>query len=189
MGNNGNRRKMIKQWGVKIDLIYSYFPPSLWNEGTILDVGSGTGGQGLRNWIAMGVPASNCTAIDALEERLLPLKKLGCNCVALDLEDENISNRVEETFDIIICSHLLEHITQECEDRLLKDFVKMGSNIAICYPKKPEITKAGKRIKYMHRRRPHAVPIVELFKSHFEEVTCEEVNFQMFIMAKGKKSE
>ncbi len=185
----GKRRRDIKLWGVKIDLIYSAFPSSLWSSGKILDVGSGHGGRGLSAFFKKGVPASNCTAVDVLKDKLLPLAEAGCNCVQMDLEKEELIDRTPGPFDIIICSHLFEHVTKGCESRLINTFGKIGSNVAICYPEKPVITKKSKRENYMHRRRPSEDRIVEVLEVYFNDVSVELKNSQIFIIAKDKKNE
>lgn len=185
----GRRRREIKMWGVKIDLIYFAFPPSLWESGKILDVGSGAGQRGLQAFFPKGVVPSNCTVVDVLKDKLLPLRESGCNCVQMDLEKEELIDRTPGPFDIIICSHLLEHVTEGCESRLINTFGQIGSNVAICYPEKPIVIKKSKRKKYAHKRTPIKDRIVGGLEQYFNDISVELKNSQIFIIAKDKKDE
>lgn len=188
MAYKGKRRQEIKNVKGRIDKIFSFFSEELWKNGTILDVGCGHGRRGLMHYFNRGVVPSNCTVLDALEDKMLNLKESGCKCVVADLEENSIITETSGLFDIIICSHFLEHITQGCENRLLVDFAKIGSNVVICYPEKPTITK-GKKIKYGHIRRPNLDVIVKNLQNNFIEVTTALKLSQIFIIAKDKKSE
>jgi len=182
------RQSAIKLWGVKIDFIYSLFPQFFWEDARILDVGAGTGEKGLINFISRGVKSSNCFAIDAVN-RMALLELAGCNCVIMNLQKEKISDRIGGSFDVIICSHFLEHVTQRCEDSLLEQFSKIGSNVVICYPTRPMMKKGKKKKPFGHQRTPDGERIVENLSLYFDQVTAEEINYQIFIVARGNKSE
>lgn len=175
----------MKGWRHRIQHIYDSFPQDFWEGALILDVGSSNGRKGLQQYISRGAKSSNCTAVDVVEKFLIPLRDMGCNCVAIDLEETSIQDIVSGFFDLIICSHLLEHITEDCESRLIEYFLNAGKNIVICYPKK--VKNISKR-RYGHKRTLVMSEILYRIGDVFDDVVVKEVENQILIIAKNNRN-
>jgi len=174
----------IKGWKQRVEYIYSSFEPELWESGLILDVGSANGKKGLRQYIDRGASPCNCTAIDGKVSEMDILKSLGCNCIGVNLEQVDLLSLGLGVFDIIVCSHLLEHVSERCEGTLLTYFQKTGKNIAICYPRR--VKRINSKL-FAHKRTPDADKIIEYLKKYFEDVHGEKIENQIAIIAKNNK--
>jgi len=177
--------KKIKGWRQRVEYIYTSFSPEFWKNAEIVDVGSSTGKKGICQYVKKGASIDNCIVIDAVEKHLSALRDLGYKCLKVDLESKDLSQLEIGVVDLIICSHLLEHVTAKCERRLLNDFVKMGKNVVICYPQR--VKRINKRQRYAHKRNPDRHKIYQYLIEHFEEIISVRIASQVFLIAKNNK--
>jgi 2-polyprenyl-3-methyl-5-hydroxy-6-metoxy-1,4-benzoquinol methylase len=145
----------------------------------ILNVGCGSGCLNFFFWIyERDLPLENCTAVaDVVPSFLLPHALYDITPYLVHFEKEDLNNFVDDKFDLIICSEVIEHVNQKSENMLINSFkglLNPGGNLCLTYPS-PEHCHLDDN-PLGHKRVPSAEKIKDELGGFFDQYV--EGNFR-----------
>jgi len=142
----------------------------------ILNVGCGEGQLNFFYWIYKNnLPLKNCSAVDAVPEYLETHALYGIDTYMVHFEKEDILEHITDKFDIIICSEVLEHISQRAEDKFInffKNALNEGGVILLTYPFPKDCQPFGGA--FGHIRAPSSSHIENQLSSYFQSYETGE---------------
>lgn len=160
-------------------ILRDYFPASFWEQANVLDCASGDGRK-LAKIYSKHMPSMGAlTAVDIDQEALDVLKNLGANTLCLDLEKEDICSHLPGMFNIIVCSETLEHLTEECEDKLLGSFVELlltDGHLFMTFP-----VDSMRPSNPYHIRQPDLLKIIRKFSPLFHNFEIRKYNYRTYV--------
>lgn len=144
-------------------------------KGKLLDVGAGNGGT-LKIAKALGW---DVLGIEIDQKAVTNIKKLGINVIQGDF---NILNTLQEQYDCVICSHVLEHVYDPKKlINLLYKVLKPGGFLVLTLPNSQSCVLSVFKDKWRGLEAPRhiAIPSNKWLKLYLECVFCKIHNYDI----------
>lgn len=151
-----------------------------WKGLSVLDCGSGNGRGALNLYLKYGLKPEQVTAIDAYDQGLQILKDRGVNTICLDMETDNLSDKLKQKFNIIICCEVFEHLKIKTEKIVIASFMdllKKGGSLFLSFP---EVVAYDKEVADNNKLKPH---IRQPKQKVIEELLCDNFGLYLNIVA------
>lgn len=171
---------LLKKKPLRGRILETYFPESFWAESTILDCGSGDGRYLIKYYIDKLSSPKQLLAVDKNAKNLHSLEILGVDTLQIDLEEESLLSTVNRKFNLITCSEVLEHLTDDCGMKLVHEFIALlhiDGHIFLSFPVNYEQPKNPG-----HITQPNLLKILKILLPLFHNFEMRKYNCRTYIL-------
>lgn len=127
--------------------------------GVVLDLGVGPSANLYGTCLENGYDAQNYYAFDIEPSNLGKAAAYGVKVQLANFEDAVPVDHLKKKVDVVVCTEVLEHLTEAAEDRIVRaifEVTKLGSGIAITFPEQA-LAKPFKNSGHIRQPDPDAL--------------------------------